>query len=49
LSAPYNEIGLVCLYLKHSILIVGAIDNLDHNPSSTASRDSFYDTGISLF
>jgi len=41
--------GLGCpQYLKHSTFTsVGAIDNLDPNLSSTASRDSFYDTGIS--
>ena len=28
---------------------VGAIDNLDYNPSSTTSQSSFHGTGISLF
>ena len=26
---------------------VGALDNLDHNPSSTTARDSFHGMGIS--
>lgn len=45
-----NEIGLVCLHqLHHGLFTVGALDNLDHNPSSTTSKDSFHGTGISLF
>lgn len=28
---------------------MGALDNLDHNPSSTTAKDSFHGTGISLF
>ena len=28
---------------------MGALDNLDHNPSSTTSVNSFHRTGISLF
>ncbi|KAL9954025.1 hypothetical protein ACROYT_G041513 [Oculina patagonica] len=28
---------------------VGAIDNIDHNPSSTTAQGSFHGTGISLF
>ena len=27
----------------------GALDNLDHNPSSTTSQSSFHGTGISMF
>ena len=45
-----NEIGLVCpSQLSHGIFTVGALDNLDHNPSSTTAKDSFHGTGISLF
>ncbi len=45
-----NEIGLVCPYhLKYGLFTVGAIDNLDHNLSSTTAKDSFHGTGISLF
>ena len=28
---------------------IGALDNLDHNPSSTTSQSSFHGTGISMF
>ena len=44
------EIGLVCpSQLRHELFTIGALDNLDHNPSSTTATDSFYGTGISLF
>ena len=35
--------------LRKGLFTVGAIDNLDHNPSSTTSVNSFHGTGISLF
>ena len=45
-----NETGLVCPHqLRHGLFTVGVLDNLDHNPSSTTSRESFHGTGISLF
>ena len=45
-----KEIGLVCpSQLRHGLFTVGALDNLDHNPSSTTAKDSFHGTGISLF
>ena len=45
-----NEIGLVCpRQLKHGLFTAGALDNLDHNPSSTTAKDSFHGTGISVF
>ena len=45
-----NETDLVCPHqLRHGLFTVGALDNLDHNPSSTTSRESFHGTGISLF
>jgi len=31
------------------VFTVGALDNLDHNPSSSAAVDAFHGTGISLF
>ena len=44
------EIGLVCpSQLRHGLFMLGALDNLDHNPSSTTATDSFHGTGISLF
>ena len=35
--------------LKYGLFTTAAIDNLDHNPSSTTSTDSFHGTGLSLF
>ena len=35
--------------LKKDLFTTGAIDNLDHNPSSNTAKDSFHGTGISLF
>ena len=35
--------------MSHGLFTVGALDNLDHNPSSTTAKDSFHGTGISLF
>ena len=37
----------VCL--RGGLFTVGALDNLDHNPSSTTSQSSFHGTGISMF
>ena len=37
-----KEIGLVCpVHLCHGLFITGALDNLDHNPSSTTAKGSF--------
>jgi len=45
-----DEVGLVCpCLLHHGLFTVGTLDNLDHNPSSTTSKESFHRTGISLF
>lgn len=35
--------------LKYGLFTTAAIDNIDHNPSSTTAKDSFHGTGISLF
>jgi len=35
--------------LKCGLFTTAAVDNLDHNPSSTTSTESFHGTGISLF
>ena len=35
--------------LQDYIFTVSAIDNLDHNPSSSTAKDSFHSTGISIF
>ena len=46
----FKSVGVVCpLSLQRSLFTVGAIDNIDHNPSSTTAQGSFHGTGISLF
>ena len=35
--------------LRKGLFTVGALDNIDHNPSSTTAASSFNGTGISLF
>ena len=35
--------------LKKGLITVGALDNLDHNPSSTTSMTSFHGTAVNLF
>lgn len=35
--------------MRRQLFTVAAVDNLDHNPSSTTAKDSFHGTGISLF
>ena len=35
--------------LRSGIFTIGALDNLDHNPSSTMASSSFHGTGISVF
>ena len=35
--------------LKHGLFTTVAVDNIDHNSSSTTAHDSFHGTGISLF
>ena len=42
--------GVVCpVSLRSGLFTVGALDNLDHNPSSTTAQGSFHGTGISMF
>ena len=46
----FHEDGVVSpVCLHRSLITVGALDNLDHNPSSTTSQSSFHGTGISMF
>lgn len=46
----FKSLGVVCpLSLQSGWFTVGAIDNLDHDPSSTTAQGSFHGTGISLF
>ncbi|KAK0055322.1 hypothetical protein Bpfe_015336 [Biomphalaria pfeifferi] len=41
---------VVCpMKLRHGLFTTAAVDNIDHNPSSTTSNDSFHGTAISLF
>ncbi|KAG1666280.1 putative aldolase class 2 protein [Nymphon striatum] len=45
-----NKEGLVCpSQLRKDLFTVGALDNIDYNPSSTTAKDSFHGTGISIF
>ena len=37
----------VC-HLRKGIFVAGALDNIDHNPSSTTAQSSFHGTGISI-
>lgn len=42
--------GLVCpTVLRKGIFTTSAVDNIDHNPSSTTAKSSFHGTGISIF
>ena len=46
----YQQENVVCPpQLKGDLFTTAAVDNIDHNPSSTSSHDSFHGTGISLF
>ena len=35
--------------LKSNSFTVGVVDNIDHNPTSTSSKNSFHGTTISIF
>ena len=46
----YQEDRVVCPpNLRLQLFTSAAVDNIDHNPSSTTANDSFHSTGISLF
>ena len=46
----FKSVGVVCpLSLQSGLFTFGAIDNLDHDPSSTMTQGSFHGAGISLF
>ena len=46
----YEEHKVVCPpALRKNVFTAAAIDNVDHNPSSTSAECSFHGTGISLF
>jgi hypothetical protein len=39
--------GVACLpKLRQGVFTTAAVDNVDHNPSSTTSKSSFHGTGI---
>ena len=42
--------GVLCPpKLRQGVFTTAAVDNIDHNPSSTTSKSSFHGTGISIF
>ena len=50
LCKKYNEEEIFCPpLLKPHLFTTAAIDNIDHNPSSTTAKSSFHGTSISLF
>ena len=45
----YEREGVVCpSKLRRELFTTAAVDNIDHNPSSTSSQSSFHGTAISL-
>ena len=44
---PWQKISRTPMH--RGLFTVGALENLDHNPSSTTSQSSFQGTGISMF
>ena len=48
-TAQFEKEGVVCPpKLRKDVFTTAAIDNIDHNPSSTTASDSFHGTAISL-
>ena len=46
----FQQDGVVCpLNLNCGLFTVGALDNIDYNPSSTTAKGSFHGTRIGLF
>ena len=49
-SARFEDENVVCPpKLRFSLFTTAAVDNIDHNPSSTTAKGSLLGTGISLF
>jgi len=49
-AQQYEYDGAVCpLILRKNLFTTAAVDNLDHNPSSTTAHGAFHGTAISLF
>ena len=45
----HEKDGLACpSKLRNGVFTTAAVDNIDHNPSSTSSQNSFHGTAISL-
>ncbi|GFR72474.1 hypothetical protein ElyMa_002114500 [Elysia marginata] len=50
IESHYSNEGVMCPpQLRTREFVVGAADNIDHNPSSTTSTGPFHGTGVSLF
>jgi hypothetical protein len=50
LCKKYNKDGFVCPpSLKEEVFTTAAVDNIDHDPSSTTTTKSFHGTSISIF
>ena len=48
--ARFEDENVVCSpKLRFSLFTTAAVDNIDHNPSSTTAKGSLHGTGISLF
>ena len=48
--ARYESEGVVCPpKMKKKLFTTAAVDNIDHNPSSTTAKGALHGTGISLF
>ena len=46
----FEDEGIACpLQLRKGLFTVGALDNINHNLSSTTAQGSFHGTGISIF
>ena len=48
-SRRYQEANVCPPSLHVGLFTTAAVDNIDHNPSSTTAHDSFHGTGISMF
>ena len=49
-AAQYERDGVACPFiLRKDLFTTAAIDNINHNPSSTTAGQSFHGTGISMF
>lgn len=40
--------SVLLTYIRKGIFVAGALDDIDHNPSSTTSQSSFHGMGISI-